>query len=313
MSQVDFAVRIKIRIFAVAKIKLVSRMKILVTGCNGQLGKEMHTILEEKLPGKTTYTDIEQLDLTDAEAVKTFVIDNEFSHIVNCAAYTAVDRAEEDKALCSKINVDAVCNLANAASAIGAKILHVSTDYVFDGKAFRPYLESDKVNPVSQYGTTKRQGETALIALAPDSIIVRTAWLYSPYGNNFVKTMLRLGKERDELKVVSDQIGTPTYAADLATAIYKILISHQWVPGIYHYTNSGVASWYDFTKAIHRISGITGCNVKPIPTEDYPTAAVRPSYSVLNTSKIKATFSVETPYWMDSLEKCIEILNNSKN
>lgn len=288
-------------------------MKILVTGCNGQLGKEMYNILEDKLPGKTIYTDIEQLDLTDAEAVKRFVIDNEFSHIVNCAAYTAVDRAEEDKALCSKVNVDAVCNIANAASAIGAKVLHVSTDYVFDGKAFCPYLESDKVNPVSQYGTTKRQGETALIALVPDSIIVRTAWLYSPYGNNFVKTMLRLGNERDELKVVADQIGTPTYAADLAMAIYKILVSHQWVPGIYHYTNSGVASWYDFTKAIHRIGGVKRCNVQPIPAEDYPTAAVRPFYSVLNTSKIKATYNVDIPYWMDSLEKCIEILKNSDN
>lgn len=288
-------------------------MKILVTGCNGQLGKEMYAILEKELPGKTIYTDIEQLDLTDAEAVKTFVIGNEFSHIVNCAAYTAVDRAEEDKALCSRINVDAVCNIANAASAIGAKVLHVSTDYVFDGKAFRPYLESDKVNPISQYGTTKRQGETALIALAPDSIIVRTAWLYSPYGNNFVKTMLRLGKERDELKVVDDQIGSPTYAADLASAIYKILVSHQWVPGIYHFTNSGVASWYDFTNAIHRLGGIKGCTVRPIPTEDYPTAAARPFYSVLNTSKIKATFNVEPPYWMDSLEKCINILKNSEH
>lgn len=288
-------------------------MKILVTGCNGQLGKEMYAILEKELPGKTIYTDIEQLDLTDAEAVKTFVIGNEFSHIVNCAAYTAVDRAEEDKALCSRINVDAVCNIANAASAIGAKVLHVSTDYVFDGKAFRPYLESDKVNPISQYGTTKRQGETALIALAPDSIIVRTAWLYSPYGNNFVKTMLRLGKERYELKVVDDQIGSPTYAADLASAIYKILVSHQWVPGIYHFTNSGVASWYDFTNAIHRLGGIKGCTVRPIPTEDYLTAAARPFYSVLNTSKIKATFNVETPYWMDSLEKCINILKNSEH
>ncbi len=284
-------------------------MRILVTGCNGQLGKELHNVLEKELPGKTIYTDIEQLDLTDAEPLKVFVEKNEITHIVNCAAYTAVDRAEEDKALCSKINVEAVRNLANAAGTVGAKVLHVSTDYVFDGKAFRPYNESDKVNPVSQYGTTKRQGETALIALAPDSIIVRTAWLYSPYGNNFVKTMLKLGRERTSLKVVADQISTPTYAGDLARAILAILTSHQWVPGIYHYTNSGVASWYDFTKAIHRLAGIEGCDVQPIPTEDYPTAAVRPFYSVLNTSKIKATYNVSTPYWMDSLEKCIEILN----
>lgn len=285
-------------------------MKILVTGCNGQLGKEMKNILEAKLPGKTIYTDIEQLDLTNAKQVKEFVEQNDITHIVNCAAYTAVDRAEEEMALCAKVNVDAVRNIADAASAVGARVVHVSTDYVFDGKAFRPYLESDKVNPVSQYGTTKRQGETALIALAPDSIIVRTAWLYSPYGNNFVKTMLRLGKERKNIKVVADHIGSPTYAADLAAALMSIITSQQWVPGIYHFTNSGVASWFDFAKAIHRLGGVEGCEITPIPTEDYPTAAARPFYSVLNTSKIKATYNVETPYWVDSLEKCMKRINN---
>ncbi len=281
-------------------------MRILVTGANGQLGRELRTVLDRDFPGQAIYTDIEELDLTDEPAVKRFVEANDISHIVNCAAYTAVDRAEEDKALCYKINVEAVRNIANAAFETGAKVVHISTDYVFDGRAYRPYNEADKVNPVSQYGTTKRQGETALIALAPDSIIIRTAWLYSPHGKNFVKTMLRLGAEQNEIRVVADQIGSPTYAGDLAEAVGKVLQSHQWVPGIYHFTNSGVASWYDFTQAILHLAGIKSCAVKPIPTEDYPTAATRPFYSVLNTSKIRATYNVETPYWVDSLAKCIE-------
>lgn len=287
-------------------------MKILVTGANGQLGNEMKNILEKECPGMTLYTDIQELDLLDAQAVGLFVSKNEITHIVNCAAYTAVDKAEEDKALCAAVNIDAVKNLANAADAVGAKIIHISTDYVFDGTAHRPYKESDKVNPMSQYGTTKRTGETALIALAPESIIIRTSWLYSIYGNNFVKTMIRLGKERDQLKVVCDQVGTPTYAKDLAKAIYVILMSHQWVEGIYHFSNEGACSWYDFTKAIHRIAKITTCNVLPIPTEDYPTAATRPSYSILNKSKIKATYGVEIPHWEESLRECINRLETTE-
>lgn len=283
-------------------------MKILVTGANGQLGNEMKNILEKECPGVTLYTDIQELDLLDAQAVGLFVLKNDITHIVNCAAYTAVDKAEEDKALCAAVNIDAVKNIANAADAVGAKIIHISTDYVFDGTAHRPYKESDKVNPMSQYGTTKRTGETALIALAPDSIIIRTSWLYSPYGNNFVKTMIKLGEERTQLKVVCDQIGTPTYAKDLAKAIYAILISHQWVEGIYHFSNEGACSWYDFTKSIHRIAGIKTCEVLPIPTEDYPTAAMRPAYSILNKSKIKATYGIEIPYWEESLQECINRL-----
>lgn len=223
-----------------------------------------------------------------------------------------VDRAEEDKALCAAINVDAVKNIAYAADRTGAKIIHVSTDYVFDGMSHRPYKESDKVNPISQYGTTKRTGETALLALAPDSIIVRTGWLYSPYGKNFVKTMRRLGREQSTLKVVADQIGTPTYALDLAKAIYRILQSHQWVEGIFHYSDEGVCSWYDFAKAIHRLSGITGCEVRPIPTEEYPTQASRPFYSILDKSRIKATYDVEVPYWIDSLQDCITRIDNGE-
>lgn len=285
-------------------------MKILITGAKGQLGTEMRNILETEIPGQTIYTDVQELDLTDAKSVSSFVIKNEITHIVNCAAYTAVDKAEEDKALCAAINIDAVKNIANAADTVGAKVIHISTDYVFDGTAHRPYKESDKVNPISQYGTTKRTGETALIALVPDCIIIRTAWLYSPYGNNFVKTMIRLGKERPTLKVVSDQIGTPTYARDLAKAIYQILTSHQWVEGIYHFTDEGACSWYDFTKAIHRIAGIKGCDVIPIPTEDYPTPATRPAYSILDKSRIKATYDISIPHWEESLADCIERIND---
>ena len=287
-------------------------MKILVTGANGQLGRELRNVLESEIPGKTIYTDIAELDLTDAKGVDDFFKKNDISHVVNCAAYTAVDKAEEEKLECAAININAVKNLANAADAIGAKIIHISTDYVFDGTAHRPYKESDKVNPISQYGTTKRKGETALLALAPESIIIRTSWLYSPYGNNFVKTMLRLGSEQSKIKVVSDQIGTPTYALDLARAIYMVLMSHQWVEGIFHFSNEGVCSWYDFAKSIHRIAGIDKCEIKPIPTEEYPTAASRPFYSVLDKTRIKATYGVKAPYWEDSLIECIKRINNEK-
>ena len=287
-------------------------MKILVTGANGQLGRELRNVLESEIPGKTIYTDVAELDLTDAKGVDDFFKKNDISHVVNCAAYTAVDKAEEEKLECAAININAVKNLANAADAIGAKIIHISTDYVFDGTAHRPYKESDKVNPISQYGTTKRKGETALLALAPESIIIRTSWLYSPHGNNFVKTMLRLGAEQSKIKVVSDQIGTPTYALDLASAIYMVLMSHQWVEGIFHFSNEGVCSWYDFAKSIHRIAGIDKCEIKPIPTEEYPTAASRPFYSVLDKTRIKATYGVKAPYWEDSLIECIKRINNEK-
>lgn len=281
-------------------------MKILVTGANGQLGQELKLVLEENFPGNTLYTDIDTLDLTDPKAVERCVVSNDITHIVNCAAYTAVDRAEEEKLLCASVNVDAVKNIARVADANGVKVIHISTDYVFDGKSYRPYSESDKVNPISQYGTTKRSGETALLALAPDSIIIRTSWLYSPHGRNFVKTILNHANDANPLRVVADQIGTPTYAGDLAQAIYKILCSQQWVEGIFHYSNHGVISWYDFAKAILDISGHHDKQVDPIPTSDYPTAAARPYYSVLDKSRIKATYGVDIPYWRDSLAKCIE-------
>lgn len=279
-------------------------MKILVTGAKGQLGRELHNLLETEFPGNTIYTDIEELDLTDAKAVEVFISRNEITHIVNCAAYTAVDRAEEEKRECAAINTDAVKNLAMASDYTGTKIIHISTDYVFDGTNHRPYRESDKVNPISQYGTTKRKGETALLALAPESIVIRTAWLYSPYGHNFVKTILNLASKQDEIRVVCDQIGTPTYARDLARAIYKVLRSNQWVAGIYHFTDEGAASWYDFAKAILRISG-KSVKVTPIPTEDFPTAANRPAYSILDRQRIKATYGVTIPHWEEALTDCI--------
>lgn len=282
-------------------------MKTLITGANGQLGTELHEILEREFPGQTLYTDVQELDLTNAKAVYSYVANNEITHIVNCAAYTAVDRAEEEKMLCAAVNTDAVKNLAMAADANGAKIIHISTDYVFDGTNHRPYRESDKVNPISQYGTTKRKGETLLLALAPQAIIIRTAWLYSAHGKNFVKTMLRLADSQPEIKVVCDQIGTPTFARDLASAVVKVLQSHQWVPGIYHFTDEGAASWYDFAKAIFRIAG-KDVKVTPIPTEDYPTPASRPSYSILDRTRIKATYGIEIPHWEEALADCLRQL-----
>lgn len=282
-------------------------MKTLITGANGQLGTELHEILEREFPGQTLYTDVQELDLTNAKAVDSYVANNEITHIVNCAAYTAVDRAEEEKMLCAAVNTDAVKNLAMAADANGAKIIHISTDYVFDGTNHRPYRESDKVNPISQYGTTKRKGETLLLALAPQAIIIRTAWLYSAHGKNFVKTMLRLADSQPEIKVVCDQIGTPTFARDLARAVVKVLQSHQWVPGIYHFTDEGAASWYDFAKAIFRIAG-KDVKVTPIPTEDYPTPASRPSYSILDRTRIKATYGIDIPHWEEALADCLRQL-----
>lgn len=282
-------------------------MKTLITGANGQLGTELHEILEREFPGQTLYTDVQELDLTNAKAVDSYVANNEITHIVNCAAYTAVDRAEEEKMLCAAVNTDAVKNLAMAADANGARIIHISTDYVFDGTNHRPYRESDKVNPISQYGTTKRKGETLLLALAPQAIIIRTAWLYSAHGKNFVKTMLRLADSQPEIKVVCDQIGTPTFARDLARAVVKVLQSHQWVPGIYHFTDEGAASWYDFAKAIFRIAG-KDVKVTPIPTEDYPTPASRPSYSILDRTRIKATYGIEIPHWEEALADCLRQL-----
>ena len=295
------------------KIPQPLMMKILVTGANGQLGREMREVLEQNCPGITVYTDVDTLDITDRNALEEFFKANAITHVVNCAAFTDVNRAETEQTPCYRINADAVQNLAQAAMSCNAKVIHISTDYVFDGTAHQPYTESDKVHPVSAYGTSKRKGEMALLSICPEAIILRTAWLYSPHGGNFVKTMMKLGKEKPSLRVVFDQIGTPTSAADLAQAIYSILTARQWTPGIYHYSNEGAISWYDFAKAIHRIAGITTCKVSPITTDDYPTPAKRPHYSVLDKSKIKRTFGIEIPYWEESLRKVIAEIQNNEN
>ena len=284
-------------------------MHILVTGARGQLGTELRTVLESRVPGVTEYIDREELDITDPKAVDGFVRRGDYSHIINCAAYTAVDKAEEEKSACHAVNTEGVRNLAAVAADTGAKILHISTDFVFDGNSSRAYTESDKPNPLSQYGATKRLSETQLLGLCPDAIIVRTGWLYSPYGHNFVKTILSHCKPGGRLRVVDDQIGTPTYAADLAAMVADIVLAPQWIAGIYHYSNEGVASWYDFATAIVRLAGYAdSVEVLPIPTSDYPTPAERPGFSVLSKAKIKATYGVKIPHWEASLEKCLKRL-----
>ena len=284
-------------------------MRILITGCNGQLGNEMQ-LLEKENPQHTYFnTDVAELDITDQAAIEKFVNDHEIDGIVNCAAYTAVDKAEDNQELCRKLNTVAPGYLASAVEKRGGWMIQISTDYVFDGTNHTPYKESEPTCPNSVYGCTKLAGEEAAQKGCQKTMIIRTAWLYSTFGNNFVKTMIRLGKEKPELGVIFDQIGTPTYARDLAVAIFAA-INQGVVPGIYHFSNEGVISWYDFTKAIHRIAGITTCHVRPLHTAEYPTPANRPHYSVLDKTKIKQTYNIEVPYWEESLADCIEKLKN---
>ena len=286
-------------------------MNILVTGCNGQLGNEMQLL--EKTYRQHTYfnTDVAELDITDREAVEAFVEENAIDGIVNCAAYTAVDKAEENELLCQQLNAEAPAYLAHAMGTRNGWMIQISTDYVFDGTKHIPYLETDDTCPNSVYGKTKLVGELNVQKLCERSMIIRTAWLYSTFGNNFVKTMIRLGKEKPELGVIFDQIGTPTYARDLAAVIFAA-INKGIVPGIYHFSNEGVISWYDFTKAIHRLAGITSCHVRPLHTAEYPTPAHRPHYSVLDKTKIKKTYDIEVPYWEESLEVCVGKLLSEK-
>lgn len=283
-------------------------MNILVTGANGQLGNEMRVLSAENVGHTYFFTDVQELDICDEQAVRTFVKENGVELIVNCAAYTAVDKAEENVALCDRLNHLAPGYLAAAAEADGAGLIQISTDYVFDGTAHLPYTEEVAPCPNSVYGRTKLAGEEAVLQGCSRAVVIRTAWLYSIYGNNFVKTMLRLGRERDSLGVVFDQIGTPTYAHDLARAIYAI-IRHGLVPGVYHFSNEGVCSWYDFTKSIHRLADITTCRVRPLHTDEYPALAPRPAYSVLDKSKIKQTYGIDIPHWEESLQQCVEQLN----
>ena len=283
-------------------------MRILITGCNGQLGNEMQ-LLEKENPQHSYFnTDVAELDITHEAAIVKFVEDNEIDGIVNCAAYTAVDKAEDNQELCRKLNTVAPGYLAAAVEKRGGWMIQISTDYVFDGTNHTPYTEDEPTCPNSVYGSTKLEGEQAAQKGCKRTMIIRTAWLYSTFGNNFVKTMIRLGKEKPELGVIFDQIGTPTYARDLAVAIFAA-INQGVVPGIYHFSNEGVISWYDFTKAIHRIAGITTCHVRPLHTAEYPTPANRPHYSVLDKTKIKQTYNLEIPYWEESLAQCFAKLD----
>lgn len=283
---------------------------ILVTGANGQLGNSIRLLAKHYPQYNFLFTDVDTLDITDPQAVGKAIKDNQVDYVVNCAAYTAVDKAEDDEELCRRLNSYAVGVLGKAAHEASAKMVHVSTDYVFSGTSYLPYKETDETRPVSAYGRTKLAGEQILQEVCPEAVIIRTAWLYSEFGSNFVKTVLRLGKERDELRFVFDQIGTPTYAGDLAAAVMAVVTADEkgaYVPGIYHYSNEGVCSWYDFTVKILEIAGIA-CRVFPIETEEYPTRAVRPPYSVLNKKKIKETYGVTVPHWEESLRVCMEKL-----
>jgi len=285
--------------------------RILVTGSKGQLGSELKALSSNYPDFQFIYTDIDELNLTDEKAINTFFEKEDFDFCINCAAYTAVDKAEDEPKIAMLINATTVEYLAKACSKKNIPFIHISTDYVFDGKNHKPYSESDAVSPCSEYGKSKLAGEKATFKYSDTALIIRTSWLYSSYGNNFVKTMLRLGKERKELSVVFDQVGTPTYAGDLAKVILDILSGNIIKPGVslYHYSNEGVISWYDFAQAIFRESGIS-CHLKAIESREFPVKATRPFYSVLNKSKIKHDFQLEIPYWLDSLKLVLKQLEN---
>ena len=289
-------------------------MRVLITGSNGQLGSEIRELETNYKKLDLVFKDLPDLDICNFNLLQSFIIDNNINAVINCAAYTAVDKAEQDAEIAEEVNSKGVLNLVNALKSVNGKLIHISTDYVFNGDHFMPYNESDFVSPIGVYGNTKRNGELAVINSNIDSIVIRTSWLYSSYGNNFVKTMLRLGNEKENLGIIFDQVGTPTYARDLAKTCLEILCGGSSVDiskkgNLYHYSNEGVTSWYDFAISIMELSG-ENCKVKPIQTKDYPTLAKRPHYSVLNKSKIKTDFKIEIPYWKDSLKDCIEKIIN---
>ena len=291
---------------------MTNKYNILVTGTNGQVGSEIKE-LSSNYDYNFFFTVKDNLDITNEQNIKEFIEKNNINTIINCAAYTAVDIAEDDKANADLANRKAVKKLAKISKEKNIKLIHISTDYVFDGKNFKPYSEEFQTNPNSVYGKTKLDGEVEMLKINPyNSIIIRTSWVYSGYGNNFVKTMLKLGKERDELGVIFDQIGTPTYARDLAKTILDILpkIENNKVE-IYNYSNEGVLSWYDFAKEIMRMANLN-CKINPIETFQYPTPASRPHYSLLNKSKIKKDFNITIPYWKDSLDECLKKLGERK-
>ncbi|MGY5355734.1 dTDP-4-dehydrorhamnose reductase [Wenyingzhuangia sp. IMCC45467] len=282
---------------------------ILVTGANGQLGSEIQKLSKNYNQHTFFFTDVTNLDITDVEKVREFCSINLIKTIINCAAYTAVDKAEEQTDICNAVNHIATINLSTVAKELNIKFIHTSTDYVFNGNSFTPYKEDDITNPINVYGKTKWLGEQAMIEINPKhSIIIRTSWVYSTFGNNFVKTMLKLAKTREQLTIIADQIGSPTYAHDLAKTIIEILpkVTNDRVE-IYHYSNEGICSWYDFAFEIFHQTN-TNCKVLPIETKDYPTAAERPLYSVMNKSKIKNTFGIEIPHWKTSLANCLKKL-----
>jgi dTDP-4-dehydrorhamnose reductase len=276
---------------------------ILVTGSKGQLGSEIQAIKAQFHNYNFIFTDVDELDLTKSEDVEFFFSANKISVCINCVAYTAVDKAEDEQALAMLLNYECAENLARICNQYNTLLIHISTDYVFNGMQFRPYVETDLPAPDSYYGLTKLKGEEAVLEIANKVIVIRTSWLYSSFGNNFVKTMIRLGQERDKLGVVVDQIGTPTYAGDLAMAIMYVIqkTENKHVSEIYHYSNEGAISWYDFAKAIMKYANIN-CEVNAIESKDFPAKANRPFYSVLNKTKIKNDFQIVVPYWMDSLK-----------
>lgn len=280
--------------------------RILVTGGNGQLGSELKA-LSGNFEFDFTFIDVNELDLLNHAAISNFFNKNTFDYIINCAAYTAVDKAEEEKDLCRKINADAVEAIATMAKQHRSRLIHISTDYIFDGEFNQPVDELAVANPLSVYGKTKFEGEEHVRRILSDAYIIRTSWVYSTYGKNFVKTIAGLAKQRPELTVVSDQYGTPTHAKDLAGAIMSIVTSKVDQPGIYNYTNEGSISWYDFAVAINDLFGFN-CKIRPIKTFEYKTAAVRPKFSVLDKSKIKKTFGIDIPYWSHSLKECLNKL-----
>ena len=286
---------------------------VLVTGADGQLGSELKAFVNNiNSPFRLFFTNVENLDITNRGEIEGFVVNNNIQYIINCAAYTDVDKAESDRALAYEVNVTGVENIAEVAKQNGAKVIHISTDFVFDGSMKLPYKENITTNPLSVYGLTKLQGEDVLKSKGKDWLIIRTSWLYSEYGPNFVNAMLRLMQERESLSVVEDEVGSPTYAADLAVMIIHILQfyeQYEWTSNVYHFCNRGEVSRFEFAKEIQRLAGMKNCKITPITAREYGATAARPSYSALDTSKIASVFGVEIPHWEDSLKRFLQKIN----
>jgi dTDP-4-dehydrorhamnose reductase len=286
---------------------MAQKPTILVTGSNGQLGKEIKQLESAYPEFRFIFLSREDLPIHHFELVRNFFKGYSPQFLINCAAYTAVDKAESEKDLAFQVNGEAVGVLAAVCKEYGTKFIHISTDYVFDGNGTAPYTPESATNPQSVYGASKLQGEQEAMRYNPDSMIIRTSWVYSEFGKNFVKTMLKLMSEREELNVVSDQVGSPTYAADLAAVIMQVIASGKWIPGMYHFSNAGIISWYDFALAIKELTG-KSCRVNPIPSSQYPTPAKRPAYSVMDTSRIFSNFGLTPKNWKDSLQVCLKNL-----